>query len=40
MGVNKFNAEGYFDPTAYEALTKIYKEAKQNIAISPAVYIC
>ena len=23
MGVNKFNAEGYFDPTAYEALTTI-----------------
>ena len=23
MGVNKFNSEGYYDPTAYEALTKI-----------------
>ena len=40
MGVNKFNAEGYFDPTAYEALTKIENEAKQNIAFRPVVYIC
>ena len=40
MGVNKFNAEGYFDPTAYEALTKIEKEAKQSIAFRPVVYIC
>ncbi len=28
MGVNKFNSEGYYDPTAYEALTKIEQEAK------------
>mgnify|MGYP000211190849 CR=1 FL=1 len=28
MGVNKFNCEGYYDPTAYEALTKIEQEAK------------
>ena len=40
MGVNKFNAEGYFDPTAYEALTAIEKEAKQNAAFRPVVYIC
>ena len=40
MGVNKFNAEGYFDPTAYEALTAIEKEAKQNSAFRPVVYIC
>ena len=23
MGVNKYNSEGYYDPTAYEALTRI-----------------
>jgi hypothetical protein len=40
MGVNKFNAEGYFDPTAYEALTAIEKEAKLNAAFRPCVYIC
>ena len=40
MGVNKFNAEGYFDPTAYEALTAIEKEAKLNAAFRPVVYIC
>ena len=40
MGVNKFNAEGYFDPTAYEALTTIEKEAKQKTAFRPLVYIC
>ena len=40
MGVNKFNAEGYFDPTAYEALTTIEKEAKQKTAFRPLVYVC
>ena len=40
MGVNKFNAEGYFDPTAYEALTTIEKEAKQKTAYRPLVYVC
>ena len=29
MSVNKFNAEGYHDPTVYEALTNIEKEEKQ-----------
>ena len=37
MGVNKFNAEGYFDPTAYEALTTIEKQAKQKTAFRPLV---
>ena len=23
MSINKFNSEGYYDPTAYEALTAI-----------------
>ena len=29
MGVNKYNAEGYYDPTAYEALTRIERESKK-----------
>ena len=40
MSVNKCNSEGYFDPTAYEALTKIEREAKQARAFRPLVYIC
>lgn len=39
MGVNKFNSERYYDPTAYEALTKIETEAKKA-AFRPIVYIC
>ena len=35
MGVNKFNCEGYYDPTAYEALTKIEQEAKTLRAFRP-----
>ena len=40
MGVNKFNSEGYYDPTAYEALTKIEQEAKALRSFRPVVYIC
>lgn len=40
MGVNKFNSEGYYDPTAYEALTIIEKEAKAARSFRPIVYIC
>jgi len=36
---SKCNSEGYFDPTAYEALSKIEREAKAN-AFRPMVYIC
>lgn len=39
MSVNKHNSEGYFDPTAYEALSKIEREAKAH-AFRPMVYIC
>lgn len=39
MSVNKFNAEGYPDPTAYEALLAIEKEAKKSI-FKPLVFIC
>ena len=40
MGINKFNAEGYYDPTAYEAMTNIIKEEKAFFAFRPVVYIC
>ena len=40
MGINKFNAEGYYDPTAYEALTKIEENARQAHNFRPLVYIC
>ena len=30
MSVNKFNAEGYHDPTVYEALTNIEKEIRRT----------
>jgi hypothetical protein len=40
MGVNKFNCEGYYDPTAYEALTKIEQKTKALRAFRPVVYIC
>lgn len=40
MGVNKKNAEGYQDPTAYEALTNIVKEERSARAFRPIVYIC
>lgn len=40
MGVNMRNAEGYYDPTAYLALSKIEQEAKAARAFRPVVYIC
>lgn len=40
MGVNMYNSEGYCDPTAYEALMTIEKEAKALRAFRPVVYIC
>lgn len=39
MSVNKFNPEGYHDPTPYEALTKIEKEKNRQL-YRPVVYIC
>jgi hypothetical protein len=39
MSINKFNAERYYDPTAYEALTSIEKEMKTRI-FRPMVFIC
>ena len=40
---NKYNAEGYYSPTEYEALTNIEKEERAaQIAANfrPIVYIC
>lgn len=34
------NAEGYADPTAYEAFRSIEKEEKKNKIFMPVVYIC
>ena len=39
MGVSKYNSEGYYDPTAYEALTKAIQEEK-TARYRPLVYIC
>lgn len=40
MGVNLRNSEGYYDPTAFEALSNIEREAKAARAYRPLVYIC
>lgn len=41
MNIERRNSEGYADPTAFEAMTKITKEEKaKNSAFRPLVYIC
>lgn len=40
MKINKFNSEGYNDPTAYEAMSNIEKEERALRAYRPIVYIC
>jgi len=42
MGINKFNHEGYHDPTPHEALTNIMRKekAEKKSAFKPLVYIC
>lgn len=42
MGVNMKNAEGYADPTTYQALTNIIRleKAERKSAFRPLVYIC
>ena len=40
MSINKFNSEGYYDPTAFEAMTMIEKEERALRAFRPIVYIC
>lgn len=41
MSINKFNPEGYYDPTSYEALSNITREERAaRAAFRPMVYIC
>ena len=40
MNINKFNSEGYYDPTTYEALSSREKEERSLRAFRPIVYIC
>lgn len=40
MGISRYNSEGYPDPTAYAALTRIEKDMKAAKAHRPMVYIC
>lgn len=40
MSVDKFNSEGYCDPTAYEAMSTVEKEERALRAFRPIVYIC
>jgi len=40
MSIDKYNAEGYYDPTAFEAMTIIEKEERALRAFRPIVYIC
>ena len=40
MNINKFNSEGYYDPTTYKALSSIEKEERSLRAFRPIVYIC
>ena len=39
MTISKYNPEGYYDPTAYEALTNIEAEMRRG-KYMPLVYIC
>ena len=40
MSISRYNSEGYYDPTAYEALSQIEKEERELRAFRPIVYIC
>lgn len=40
MSVDKFNSEGYYDPTVYEAMSTVEKEERALRAFRPIVYIC
>ena len=40
MSVDKFNSEGYYDPTAYKAMSTVEKEERALRAFRPIVYIC
>jgi len=40
MSISKFNSEGYYDPTAYEALTAVEHSEKTRNTFRLLVYIC
>lgn len=40
MGINMKNAEGYYDPTAYEAIRRIEEQAQAKFSFRPVVYVC
>ena len=40
LTINKFNSEGYYDPTAFEVMTIIENEERALRAFRPIVYIC
>ena len=40
MSIDKFNSEGYSDPTAYKAMTTIEQEERALREFRPIVYIC
>jgi len=40
MSINKYNSEGYPDPTAHNALVSIEQEQRSLRAFRPIVYIC
>lgn len=39
MCIDKYNSEGYYDPTTYEALTQVEREERKK-AFKPVVYVC
>lgn len=39
MSISRFNHEGYYDPTTYEALTAVERE-QRNARFRPIVYVC
>jgi hypothetical protein len=40
LSIDKRNNEGYYDPTAYEALSLIEKEEEALRVFRPIVFIC
>lgn len=39
MCIEKYNSEGYYDPTTYEALTQVERDERKK-AFKPVVYVC
>ena len=39
MGINKYNSEGYYDPTAHAALSQIEREVKKK-PYRPLIFVC